>query len=110
MRKVAGAYTTYFNKKYKREGPLFRGVYKATEIEHTPHLVHISAIIHRVPEKYYDWQHSSLNYYIGDWKSDWVVPDKVYRLYDWGAYESILNDHSMIEEKKRELEGLLANT
>jgi putative transposase len=94
LRRVFGAYTTYYNKKYQRSGPLFQGPYKAARIEKQEHLVHVTRFIHRNHDDYYNWPHSSLQYYIGDLKTDWVVPDRVYRLYEWGAYEKILNDHS----------------
>lgn len=64
MRKVAGAYTSYFNKKHERVGPLFQGVYKASRITSGSYLLHITRYIHRNPRDYYDWQYSSLNYYM----------------------------------------------
>lgn len=93
MRRVSGTYSSYFNKKYDRVGPLFQGVYKASKVDSEPYLLHITRYIHRNPEDYYNWQYSSLPYYIRDWKADWVVPDKIYKLYDWGTYEQFLNDH-----------------
>lgn len=44
-------YVIYFNKKYKRIGPLFQGVYKATTIEKDEQLLYLSAYIHRNPWK-----------------------------------------------------------
>lgn len=92
MRRVSGTYTSYFNRKYERVGPLFQGVYKASRIDNDPYLLHITRYIHRNPKDYYNWPYSSLLYYIKDWKADWVVPDKIYKLYEWGTYESFLND------------------
>lgn len=93
MRRVAGSYTTYFNNKYQRVGPLFQGVFKASKVDSDPYLLHITRYIHRNHEDYYNWKHSSLPYYIKDWKADWVVPDRIYKLYEWGTYEQFLNDH-----------------
>jgi putative transposase len=93
MRRVSGTYTSYFNRKYERVGPLFQGVYKASLVDNDPYLLHITRYIHRNPKDYYNWPYSSLPYYIKDRKADWVVPDKIYKLYDWGSYESFLNDN-----------------
>lgn len=103
MRKVAGTYTYYFNRKYDRVGYLFQGTYKASPVDNDPYLLHISRYIHRNPEDYYNWPYSSLQYYIGDWKSDWVIPDRIYKLYEWGTYESFLNEYTPTPELEEEL-------
>ncbi len=106
MRRISGSYTMYFNKKYNRVGHLFQGVYKASKIDNDPYLLHITRYIHRNPQDYYTWQYSSLPYYISDWKADWVVPDKIYKLYDWGTYESFLNDFVDVEQHHKDF-GLI---
>jgi REP element-mobilizing transposase RayT len=110
MRKIAGSYTSYFNKKHDREGHLFQGVYKASKIDDETTLLHITRYIHRENDDYYNWPYSSLPYYIKDWHADWVVPDKVYRLYEWGTYESYLNDASGYHATLPEIRHALANT
>ncbi len=102
MRAVGGTYTKYFNTKYERVGHLFQGVYKASVISNDAYLLHISRYIHRNPEDYMNYPYSSLPYYLKDWKEDWVVPDKIYKLYEWGTYESFLNDY----DKTRDYEEL----
>jgi putative transposase len=103
MRKVAGTYTSYFNRRYNRVGYLFQGTYKASQIDNDAYLLHISRYIHRNPEDYYNWPYSSLQYYIGDWKSDWVIPDRIYKLYEWGTYEAFLNEYNPTPELEEEL-------
>lgn len=49
MRRITNAYTTYFNKKYNRVGPLFQGVFKAIQIEKEEYLLHLSRYIHLNP-------------------------------------------------------------
>lgn len=105
MRKVSGTYTSYFNKKYNRVGHLFQGVYKASKVTDEHQLLLASRHIHRKPADYHNWNYSSLRHYIGDEKSDWVVPDRVYRLYDWGTYESFLNDYTKDSELEEKLFG-----
>ena len=40
-------YAMYFNRKYKRTGPLFQGVYKAILLTDEAHYLHISRYIHK---------------------------------------------------------------
>jgi REP element-mobilizing transposase RayT len=53
------AYGMYFNKKYKRRGPLFESEYKAVNITEDPQLMHVSRYIHLNPLGYRIWDHSS---------------------------------------------------
>ena len=103
MRKVAGTYTAYFNRRHNRVGYLFQGTYKASVVDSDSYLLHISRFIHRNPEDYYKWPYSSLQYYIGDWNSDWVVPGRLYKLYEWGTYEAFLNEYNPSPELEDEL-------
>lgn len=45
MKKVAGGYTTYFNKHHERTGPLFSGRYKSVAITSDAQLQYLSAFI-----------------------------------------------------------------
>ncbi|EKE13671.1 MAG: hypothetical protein ACD_12C00872G0012 [uncultured bacterium] len=49
MRSLVTKYTMYFNKKYKRVGPLFQGRYKAILILGDEYLLHLSCYIHLNP-------------------------------------------------------------
>jgi REP element-mobilizing transposase RayT len=49
MRRVCTYYSMYFNKKYKRRGNLFEGVYRAVLIEDGMKLLHLSRYIHLNP-------------------------------------------------------------
>ena len=80
MQSLNTRYVVYFNKKYKRIGPLFQGVYKAVRIETDEQLIYLSAYIHRNPldtQKGLSLQKltsypSSLPEYIGSRKTSWV--------------------------------------
>lgn len=45
-------YSMYFNKKYKRSGPLFQGRYKATNVLNKDYLLDLTRYIHKNPFKY----------------------------------------------------------
>ncbi|OED41606.1 hypothetical protein AB833_09570 [Chromatiales bacterium (ex Bugula neritina AB1)] len=49
MRHVNGVYTQYYNRMKKTDGPLFRGRYKAINIEVSSYLLEVSRYIHRNP-------------------------------------------------------------
>lgn len=49
IKKVGGGYAVYFNKKYKRVGPLFQGRYKAVDIKSDEQLNTVFSYIHTNP-------------------------------------------------------------
>lgn len=49
VKKIGGGYAGYFNKKYKRVGPLFQGRYKAVEIKSDEQLATVFSYIHTNP-------------------------------------------------------------
>lgn len=49
MNSLCTRYSMYFNKKYKRVGPLYQGVYKAVIVDSDSQLLHLSRYIHRNP-------------------------------------------------------------
>ena len=46
---VTNSYTKYFNARYKRSGPLFKGIFKREIIATTDHLIKTSVLIHGEP-------------------------------------------------------------
>lgn len=77
-------YTMYFNRRYKRVGSLFQGVYKAVRVETNEQFLHLSRYIHKQalalqgetlePQ---DAKPSSYPEFIGRRKSMWVHPEKI---------------------------------
>lgn len=51
MQKLLTGYTKYFNKKYKRVGPLFQSRFKAEHVENDEYLKYLYAYIHLNPVK-----------------------------------------------------------
>jgi len=45
MHRLGTGYTNYFNEKYKRNGVLFQGKFKATHIDTNEYLLHVSAYV-----------------------------------------------------------------
>lgn len=83
MRSLTIKYAMYFNKKYKRVGPLFQGVYKAVQVENEQQLIYLSKYIHRnpvtltsgrVPEVY---RYSSYQNYLGIFDQQWVKREEI---------------------------------
>ncbi len=54
MRKLLTAYSMYFNKKYKRSGKLYEGVFKSIHIDKDNYLKYIYSYIHLNPAKLID--------------------------------------------------------
>lgn len=82
MMSVCTAYTIYFNKKYKRRGPLFENNYRASLISEDIYLQHISRYIHLNPKEYKTWLYSSYKDYVGSVQNDWVKPSSILELFD----------------------------
>lgn len=100
MRHLDGVYTQRFNRAHNRDGPIFRGRYKAILIDADSYLLQVSRYIHRNPveagmveqPEHYRW--SSYRVYLGrsaapDWLMSAVVlgmiggsnPERDYRRY-----------------------------
>lgn len=108
IKNVCGTYTIYFNKKYKRVGPLFQDRFKAVMVTNDEYLQHITRYIHLNPKEYMHWQYSSLPYYIGAVKADWLQPYRILELFkDNRSYRMFLDDYEgqkdMLESIKNDL-------
>lgn len=110
LRGVATSYTGYFNKKYKRIGPLFQDRYKTSHILADSYLTHISRYIHRNPKTWRHWKYSSLPYYLDDRQADWLLPDKIMALFanrkEYGEFLDDYEDYkSSLDEIAPEIAG-----
>src|SRR3990167_10292259 len=54
MRKLLTGYSMYFNKKYKRTGKLYEGVFKSTHLEKDTYLKYLYSYMHLNPAKLID--------------------------------------------------------
>ena len=99
MRSLLVSYSLYFNKKYKRTGPLFESKYKASRISDDAYLLHITRYIHLNPKSWKDYEYSSLPYYLHQVSDEWINPKRVLELFqDTQDYQEFVSDY---QENKR---------
>lgn len=103
LKSLSISYVMYFNKKYKRLGPLFQQRYKAVSITDDAQLLHITRYIHMNPDRYTSYKWSSLSYYTGDKESSWVRPGRIKILFAGEDYMKFLGEY---KNYKRELDKL----
>lgn len=101
MRSLSTAYSMYFNKKYKRVGPLFQQRYRAVRITDNEQLLHITRYIHLNPANYRNYEWSSYSAYTGNYDADWIKPDRVLQLFEGVDYSLFVDDY---RDKHDELE------
>jgi putative transposase len=95
-------YTMYFNKKYKRVGSLYQGVYKAVLIENESQFLHLSRYIHKQAIKID--KPSSYPEYLGLRKTEWVRPEEILPYFSKSnpslSYEAFVNQEDDYETLK----------
>lgn len=102
-------YTGYFNRKLKRVGGLFEGVYKAVLIESESQLLHLSRYIHRnqlelgIMGREFQRLYSSLPEYIGQRKTGWVKPQLVVNYF---SKKNPINSYAAFVEETDDLDLL----
>jgi len=84
MRSLGTKYSMYFNRKYKRVGTIFQGVYKAVRITKEEQLIYLTKYIHRNPvdilpsrRDLEGYKYSSYGNYLGLFKQSWVKTDEI---------------------------------
>jgi putative transposase len=112
MNSLCTRYTMYSNKKYKRVGHLYQGVYKAISISSEAQLLHLSRYIHKqslsprtlqgqalqkLRAQMVDYP-SSYQEYLGKRKTGWVHPEEILSYFSKEnsdlAYESFVKQDS----------------
>lgn len=109
------SYSMYFNKKYRRVGHLFQGVFKAALVDSDPYLLHLTRYIHlnpregtglnpvKDPVKASEYPYSSYPHYLGKKHAEWVHPEHVLAYFrsaqrrdfrDFLSYESFVEDYA----------------
>lgn len=99
MKSMLGSYSRYFNKKYKRTGPLFESRYKASMISDEAYLEHISRYIHLNPQDWRNYEYSSLPYYLQQDEVSWMRPKRILNMFSAPAdYLEFVSNY--VEQKK----------
>ncbi|MFH1593473.1 MAG: transposase [Candidatus Omnitrophota bacterium] len=71
MNRISQGYAQYFNKKYKRKGPLWEGRFKNVLVdtdnyfEHLTRYIHLNPVTACIVDKPEDWAYSSYREYVG---------------------------------------------
>lgn len=113
LKSLLTKYSQYFNKKYKRIGPVFQGRYKAILINKEEYLLHLSRYIHVnpkeiLPKKYnlMDYPWCSYHYYIKEIAPTWLNKDyilsyfKSIKGYGFSSYQGFIEGY----QEKSEIE------
>lgn len=110
MRSLLTSYSMYFNKKYKRTGPLLESCYKASLISSEAYLLHISRYIHANPKDWRGYAYSSLPYYLQQVSDEWIMPDRVLEMFEGRQeYLKFMNDYVKAKDMMDILKLELAN-
>lgn len=114
MRSIGTGYSMYFNKRYKREGSLFQGVYKASRIGSDSYWEHISRYIHLNPldlgVDYKSYPYSSFRFYSGLVHAEWVSPSIVTGSFkNFKEYERFHDEYIPHRKSLLDIKDMLAN-
>lgn len=111
MKALSGAYTRYFNKRYKRFGPIFQGVYKASPILNDTYLAHITRYIHMNPKDYFNYPYSSIGFYLERRTATWFKHSRALSdIHTKDSYAAFLSDYDEQKDLQAELKSYLANS
>lgn len=108
MRSVMTSYSMYFNKTHKRVGPVFQSRYRASRVDQHNYLEHISRYIHLNPKEWKESPYSSVKYFQGRARAEWLKTKKIIELFGThDKYMEFLEDYEdhkkMLDEIKWEL-------
>lgn len=110
LRSISTSYSMYFNKRYNRLGPVFESRYRASRIDKSNYLEHISRYIHINPVGWQNYEYSSLPYYMIRKYADWIKPGPILDMFEGPRdYLKFLKDYESQKEILDELKWELAN-
>ncbi|MBU1085023.1 transposase, partial [Patescibacteria group bacterium] len=99
MRSLGTKFSMYFNRKYKRVGPVFQGTYKAVEIKSESQLTYITKYIHRNPIEILPsginlegYKYSSYPNFLGRFKQSWVKPADILCYFKKSSYRDFVEE------------------
>lgn len=112
MHKLGTSHTKYFNKKNKRSGVLFQGVFKSVHIDSNDYLLYLSAYVNKnnfIHGGGKNWQYSSMLDYLGIGESKLVMSKNVVldQFSNIEEYRKFLDANALYLREKKELEKYL---
>jgi putative transposase len=109
MSTISTAYVLYFNKKYKRRGPLFENTYRAVPVIRDAQLQHITRYIHLNNRSFRTWPYSSYKDYVSA-PREWVEPQPILDLFDSKQqYMDFMTDYEDIQRANDDLKREMAD-
>lgn len=110
MSSVMTAYTMYFNRKYKRRGPLCENRFKSVPIITNEQLMHITRYIHLNKADYAIWRWSSYSDYLSDHPRNWIAPESILELFSSKqSYVEFVDDYADLQRERDSMKRELAN-
>lgn len=110
MKSLLTSYSMYFNRKYKRTGPLYESTFKASIVTEEAYYQHISRYIHLNPRDWETYEYSSLPYYLHQINDTWINPERILTMFEGPAgYRKFLMDYRSSKELLDILKYELAN-
>lgn len=103
MNSLGTRYTMYFNRKYKRVGKLYQGVYKAVSVTSEAQFLHLSRYIHHQAlalqgDALYEKYPCSYYEYVDKRRTDWIKPDEILSYFSKDypelSYESFMRQNA----------------
>ena len=112
MKSLLGSYTRYFNKRWKRSGPLFESRYKASLVQDETYLLHISRYIHMNPRYYQRYPYSSYMHYIGAPAADWLQASRIVDIFTDNRinYPQFCKEYETNKKLLEDIKNQLADT
>ncbi|HCP08789.1 MAG TPA: hypothetical protein DIT25_03270 [Candidatus Moranbacteria bacterium] len=113
MHKIGTSHTKYFNKKNKRSGVLFQGVFKSVHIDSNEYLLYLSAYVNKNNfihgyNKNDSWAYSSLHCYLNERLDKLVCKDVILGQFNnTEEYKEFLENNALHMKEKKEVEKYL---
>ena len=111
MKSIMVSYTSFFNFKHQRTGPLFESRFKSSLISQDNYLLHVSRYIHLNPRSWKTFPYSSLGHIRKASEPEWLQTDRVLSQHtNRKTYLEFVADYEehkqMLSELKHELADL----
>jgi len=110
MHSVMTSYSMYYNQTHGTLGSVFQGRYLASLVDKDSYLHHISRYIHLNPKDYREYEYSSLQYYLGSKKAEWLNTSLVMSLFRGPSdYLDFLADYDEHQQMLQEMNYEIAD-